>query len=88
MIAGNQGHASTLRELCRFAQAIEKRGNDLFTQPELAKELGIGQATVGRYLVLFASLFGLKHQQIPGKGCRVKGSWKFIDAMRRYYQNL
>lgn len=88
MIRGNQGQASTLRELSRFAKAIEKRGNKQFTQSELAAELGISQSSTARYLAFFIDHLGLQLETAARAGSSVKGKWKFLDAIRRYYQNL
>jgi biotin operon repressor len=87
MKAGPASRVSTLKELCRFAKAIERRGGKPFTQPELATELGISTRTVTRFLQTFREELGLEIETSTSRsGTTVKDKWKFLEAMADYYK--
>ena len=88
MKAGAVSRVDTLRELFRFAKAIERRGNKMFTQPELAEELQVSTRTITRYLQTFREQLGLvvETSEKSRAGSVVVGKWKFMDALAAYYR--
>lgn len=87
MKPGAASTVSALKELCRFARAIEKRGNKPFTQPELAQELGLSTRTVTRYLQNFREELGLTIAVSASRsGSSVVGKWKFVEALAAFYK--
>ena len=87
MKSGAASRIDILKDLCRFAKAIERRGNRPFTQPELAVELKISTRTVTRYLKIFRDQLDLVVATPENRmGSAVIGKWRFLDAVAAYYK--